>query len=184
MSAAVFSRQGSPLLKKLMSVHHLKEVPRPAPLRGLYHTISSPQKRCASLPALWKRSNTTTYLHHYCTSLLLKTMNPSNINSVGNAPRLTCTYVMRIERATEEDMTTPEQARLLLQNFLGPEHEVMSANRMRFNTIHTDNSCIDHHVIKVRTCMPEAVATRLIGNTWVKEEHILFKAPEHVDGNY
>ena len=89
---------------------------------------------------------------------------------------ITCTYVFRIDSEREEDEASPEGTRRLIQSHLGSEHEVLAADRMRFNTNVPDKPTIVQHVIRIKTCAPEHVATKLMGNSWAREEHILFKA--------
>jgi hypothetical protein len=86
---------------------------------------------------------------------------------------ITCTYVFRFDR--EDDNATPAETRAIIQSYLGSEHEVLSSSKLQFNTIDTDNSSIIHHVVKVKTCAPTDVATKLMGNAWVRQDHILFK---------
>jgi hypothetical protein len=87
----------------------------------------------------------------------------------------TCTYVLRIDAGTE-DGENPDETRSLLQSYLGSEHEVISLNRMRFNdTIYSDDSEI-HHVLSIKTRSPTEVATKLMGDRWVRKDHILFTA--------
>ena len=86
-----------------------------------------------------------------------------------------CTYVFRIQ----DDNENEDNADVLhnsIQSILGSEHEVISLSKMRFSTIAHDESSVFQHVIKVKTNSPTHVATKFMGNNWVREDHILFKA--------
>mmetsp|Transcript_5288 Transcript_5288/g.7391 ORF Transcript_5288/g.7391 Transcript_5288/m.7391 type:complete len:101 (-) Transcript_5288:125-427(-) len=89
---------------------------------------------------------------------------------------ITCTYVFRIDSETEDGEASPDETRTRIQLYLGFEHEVISASRIRLNTTHTDNTTVVHHVVKIKTCAPTVVASRLMGNAWDREDHILFTA--------
>ena len=84
-----------------------------------------------------------------------------------------CTYVFAIE---DDDENEDNEAILqnVIQSILGSEHEVLSLVKMRFSTINSEPEF--QHVLKVKTNSPEYVATKFMGNNWVREDHILFKA--------
>lgn len=89
-----------------------------------------------------------------------------------------CTYVYRVHSESVNAEATPEQSQSLLQTYLGNEHEVVSVESMNLNTRRNvdSNSNVIHHVIKIKTHDPEYVAVKLMGDSWVREDHILFKA--------
>lgn len=89
-----------------------------------------------------------------------------------------CTYVYRVNGESVNANATTEESQSILQSYLGNEHEVISIDSMNLNTIRNadSNSQVIHHVIKIRTHDPEYVAMKLMGDAWVREDHILFKA--------
>lgn len=86
-----------------------------------------------------------------------------------------CTYVLKIQY-DEEHEDNADIIKDSIQSLLGSEHEVISLSKMRFSTPSTDDSSVFQHVIKVKTNSPTHVATKFMGNDWVREDHILFKA--------
>jgi hypothetical protein len=86
-----------------------------------------------------------------------------------------CTYVFKIQD-DEEHENNADIIKNNIQSILGSEHEVISVSKMRFSTPSTDDSSVFQFVIKVKTNSPTHVATKFMGNDWVREDHILFKA--------
>mmetsp|Transcript_15372 Transcript_15372/g.31192 ORF Transcript_15372/g.31192 Transcript_15372/m.31192 type:complete len:119 (-) Transcript_15372:194-550(-) len=86
-----------------------------------------------------------------------------------------CTYVFKIQDDDEHE-DNADVIKNSIQSLLGSEHEVISLSKMRFSAPSTDDSSIFQHVIKVKTNSPTHVATKFMGNNWVREDHILFKA--------
>jgi hypothetical protein len=89
---------------------------------------------------------------------------------------ITCTYIFRIDSETEDGEANPDETRTRIQSYIGSEHEVISASRIRLNATHTGNSTVLHHVVKIKTSAPTDVATKLMGDAWDREDHILFTA--------
>ena len=91
------------------------------------------------------------------------------------APQI-CTYVFRIQDDNENE-DNADELQNSVQSILGTEHEVISLSKMRISTIATvESSDAFQHVIKVKTNSPTHVATKFMGNNWVREDHILFRA--------
>jgi len=86
-----------------------------------------------------------------------------------------CTYVIKIQD-DEEHEGNADIIRNNFQTILGSEHEVTSLSKMRFSS--PDDLSNFQYVIKVKTNSPTYVATMFLGNGWVREDHILFKASE------
>ena len=82
-----------------------------------------------------------------------------------------CIYVFRLEDDDENEDNAAE-LQTSIQSILGSEHEVLSLSKMRFGT---PDETIFQHVVKVKTNSPSYVATKFMGNDWVREDHILFK---------
>ena len=99
-------------------------------------------------------------------NFVIRTMSKEN-----ETPQI-CTYVCKIQEENEDNADIIKSS---LQLLLGPEHEVMSLTKMRFCAPSTDDSSVLQHVIKVKTSSPTHVATKFMGNNWVREDHILFK---------
>ena len=89
-------------------------------------------------------------------------------------PRV-CTFVFKIKNDAEE-LDDEELMKNGIQSLLGSEHEVIALDRMRLSRPSVDDTVLFRHVIKVRTCSPTYVATKFMGNNWVREDHILFKS--------
>jgi hypothetical protein len=86
-----------------------------------------------------------------------------------------CTYVFKIE-SDDEYRDDSDEIRNYIQLLLGPDHEVISASKMSFSTLRTDDSSsVLQHVVKVKTNAPTEVAEKFMGSDWVREDHILFK---------
>ena len=85
-----------------------------------------------------------------------------------------CTYVFKIE-SDDEDKDDSDEIRNYIQSLLGHDHEVISASKMSFSTLRTDDSSVLQHVIKVKTNASTEVAEKIMGSDWVREDHILFK---------
>lgn len=83
-----------------------------------------------------------------------------------------CTYVFRIQDDDENEDNAAELQNSI-QSDLGSEHEVLSLSKMRFSTV-SGNDTIFQHVLKVKTNSPTYIATKFMGNDWVREDHILF----------
>ena len=83
----------------------------------------------------------------------------------------TCTYILR----TNSDHCVNQMSRVKLivslQVYLGYDHEVLSFDRLKMG-----NSSVIHNVVKVKTHTPNAVATKLMGKAWERQDHILFKS--------
>ena len=84
-----------------------------------------------------------------------------------------CTYIFKLNYAGTE--VTQE----LLQQYLGPEHEVLSASSVTLNSSHTDNPSVIRHVVKVKTTAPSEIANILMGERWDRKDHILFTEVDH-----
>lgn len=80
-----------------------------------------------------------------------------------------CTYIFKLNLNIDNNQT--EITRELLQQHLGAEHEVLSATSVILNT---DNPSVIHHVVKVKTTAPSEIANILMGERWVRKDHILF----------
>lgn len=98
-----------------------------------------------------------------------------SIDEEVNTPLQICTYVFKIQ-SEQEDIDDSDEIRTSIQSLLGPDHEVISASKMKFSTLCTDDSPVSQHVIKIKTKMPTHVATKFMGGEWVREDHVLFKA--------
>jgi hypothetical protein len=94
------------------------------------------------------------------------------MSAVEEDTRKKCTYVFAIED-DDEDQDNEALLQNVIQSILGSEHEVLSLVKMRFCT---NDSVEFQHVLKVKTNSPSYVATKFMGNDWVREDHILFKA--------
>lgn len=82
-----------------------------------------------------------------------------------------CTYIMKMLFNGDD----PEVTREIMQQVLGPEHEVVSANSVLFDSTNADRGpSVIHHVIKVNTPAPTAIANRLMGDSWVRKIHQIF----------
>jgi hypothetical protein len=92
-----------------------------------------------------------------------------------------CTYVFKIQYDDDEHEDNADMIKNSIQSLLGSEHEVMSLSKMKFNTPSTDDYSFLQHVIKVKTNSPTHVATKFMGNDWVREDHTLFKARPRTD---
>ena len=69
----------------------------------------------------------------------------------------------------------PEATQSILQRMLGPQHEVVSASTLSFpNSTDPDDASVMHHIVKINTPAPDAIATRLMGIDWVKKHHIAY----------
>jgi hypothetical protein len=88
-----------------------------------------------------------------------------------------CTYVFKLNLNIDDDGT--ELTRELLQQYLGPAHEVLSASSVTLNSSHTDNPSVTHQIVKVKTTAPSEIANILMGERWVRKDHILFTAVDH-----
>ena len=86
----------------------------------------------------------------------------------------TCSYVLRIDSVDES--ASKDDIRRMIQSFLGNDHEVISVDRMKFHSVAKNDSSSIQNVVKVKTCAPSLVATKLIGNTWVRSEHVIYKS--------
>lgn len=83
-----------------------------------------------------------------------------------------CTYVFKMDA---DEMSDPEVTRVMLQQILGPEHEVVSASSLSFpNSPDEDDAKWKHHVVKINTPTPDGIATRLMGEDWVRKDHIMY----------
>ena len=92
-----------------------------------------------------------------------------------------CTYIFKIQHDDDEHEDNADLMKNKVQSLLGSEHEVMSLSKMKFNTRSTDDSSFLQHVIKVKTNSPTHVAAQFMGNDWVREDFILFKARPRAD---
>ena len=88
-----------------------------------------------------------------------------------------CTHIFKLNLSIDDNST--EVTRELLQQYLGPEHEVLSASSVTLSSFHTDNPSVIHHVVKVKTTAPSEIANILLGDRWVRKDHILFTAVDH-----
>lgn len=89
-----------------------------------------------------------------------------------------CTYILRIDNEDHaEQIMSSAEIRVRLQDFLGPEHTVLTADKLKLQSTHADQSSPVHNVVKVKTCKPTVVANKLMGDKWVREDHVLFKYP-------
>lgn len=68
-----------------------------------------------------------------------------------------------------------DEIRSYIQTLLGPEHTVLSANRVKLHSSHGIDPTPIHNVVKVKTCKPTIVANKLMGDRWKREDHVLFK---------
>jgi len=112
------------------------------------------------------------YIFRAIFSMMNTTSTPSFVPE--DAPKI-CTYVFKIlEDGEYEDNS--DVMRNSIQSLLGSDHEVISLSKMKFSPLCTDDSSVFQHVIKVKTNSPTHVATKFMGNNWVREDHILFKS--------
>ena len=81
----------------------------------------------------------------------------------------TCTYILRVD--SDHCQMSSFELILTLQVYLGYDHEVLSFDKLKMG-----NSSVIHNVVKVKTHTPNVVATKLMGNTWERQDHILFKS--------
>mmetsp|Transcript_5721 Transcript_5721/g.9380 ORF Transcript_5721/g.9380 Transcript_5721/m.9380 type:complete len:121 (+) Transcript_5721:526-888(+) len=98
-----------------------------------------------------------------------------------------CTYIMRTQVEQQNDdtevlaifdqMMSSAEMRVKVQAYLGSDHTVLSANKLKFQSALEEDPCMIHNVVKVRTRAPTVVANKLMGNSWVRQDHILFKSP-------
>jgi hypothetical protein len=73
------------------------------------------------------------------------------------------------------DDDNPETTQAILQHILGPQHEVVSASTLSFpNSTDPDDASVMHHIVKINTPTPDGIATRLMGENWVRKDHILY----------
>jgi hypothetical protein len=104
----------------------------------------------------------------------MSTISTHSFDAQDVSPKI-CTYVFKI-KGDEKDADNADIIRSNIQSLLGSEHEVVSLSKMRFSSLCTDDSSVFQHVMKVKTNSPTYVATKFMGNDWVREDHILFKA--------
>eukprot|EP00986_Skeletonema_menzelii_P010493 scaffold5112_cov76-Skeletonema_menzelii.AAC.3 len=89
-----------------------------------------------------------------------------------------CTYILRIDSEQQnEQMMRSAEIRFYLQALLGPEHDVLSVDKLKLNSSQADEFSPIHNVVKVKTCKPMVVANKLMGDKWIREDHVLFKYP-------
>jgi hypothetical protein len=82
-----------------------------------------------------------------------------------------CTYILKMLFNGDD----PEVTREIVQQVLGPEHEVVSASSVLYDGSNSDrDSSIIHHVIKVNTPAPTDIANKLMGDCWVRKIHHMF----------
>ena len=83
-----------------------------------------------------------------------------------------CTYIFKMEKQSDDN---PETTQSILQHILGPRHEVVSASTLDFpNSTDPNDASVMHHIVKINTPTPDALATRLMGTDWVKKHHIVY----------
>ena len=82
----------------------------------------------------------------------------------------TCTYILRANSDHYVSQMSRVKLIVSLQVYLGYDHEVLSFDRLKMG-----NSSVIHNVVKVKTHTPNAVATKLFGKAWERQDHILFK---------
>lgn len=140
----------------------------------LHHNAEPILESRTSLPSGWEagRKQAIAYILRAIFSIMNTTSTQSFVPE--DAPKI-CTYVFKIlEDGEHED--NADVMRNNIQSLLGSDHEVISLSKMRFSPLCTDDSSVFQHVIKVKTNSPTHVATKFMGNNWVREDHILFKA--------
>lgn len=100
---------------------------------------------------------------------------PSGDHSDANDSSRICTYILRLDSEYDSQMSTA-QVLTTIQTYLGSEHEVLSANKLKLHSPDIDSSAI-HNVLKIKTPAPSFVANKLLGNaSWERKDQILFKA--------
>ena len=95
---------------------------------------------------------------------------PSNVNTNISITPQEYTYVVRMDPVIWSARTS-DDIKTRLQSLLGSDHEVVSTNKLKFNT-----QDVIQNVVVVRTCAPALVATRLLGNSWVTDNYTIYKA--------
>ncbi|KAL7455564.1 hypothetical protein ACHAWC_007098 [Mediolabrus comicus] len=100
---------------------------------------------------------------------------PTGDHSDANNSSQICTYILRIDSEDDIQMSSA-QVLTTIQTYLGSEHEVLSADKLKLHSPDIDSSAI-HNVLKIKTTAPSLVANKLLGNaSWVRKDHILFKS--------
>jgi hypothetical protein len=95
---------------------------------------------------------------------------PSNVNTNISITPQEYTYVVRMDPVIWSARTS-DDIKTRLQSLLGSDHEVVSTNKLKFNT-----QDVIQNVVVVRTGAPALVATRLLGNSWVTDNYTIYKA--------